>query len=69
MNEAELKPWHGGECPEAAMSQIEPVYRGPCDSAKGTRIACAPAIRLDWSHDGGDDDIVEYYVLFDAGKK
>ena len=42
--------------------QIVPEYRGPSDPAKGTRITCAPAGRLDWSHDGSDDDIVAYYV-------
>ena len=59
------KTWQGGECPEHPDSQIKPNYRGPANP-HGTRITCAPAGRLDWSHDGEDDDIISYDVLFDA---
>lgn len=60
-----VKPWNGGECPENRDSRIKPFYRGP-EKPCGTRITCAPAWRLDWSHDGGDDDITSYVVQFDA---
>jgi hypothetical protein len=66
MSEPQFKEWRGGENPEAPLSQIEPVYRGPYDPRRGTRITCAPAARLDWSHDGGDDDIVGYWLLYEA---
>ena len=59
-------PWHGGECPEHPDSRIYPEYRGPVDPAKGVRITCAPASRLDWSHDGGPDDIIAYRIGYDA---
>ncbi len=65
MSGQHIKPWAGGECPEDEDSQIKPIYRGPANP-NGTRITCAPAGRLDWSHDGEDDDIVSYVVLFDA---
>ena len=64
MNE-KAKLWAGGQCPEHPDSQIQPFYRGP-EKPTGYRITCAPASRLDWSHDGGDDDITSYRVLFDA---
>ena len=60
-----VKPWSGGECPEADLAQIKPLYRGPASPPPAIRITCAPARRLDWSHDGGPDDIVGYVVLFD----
>lgn len=53
-------PHDGGECPVPPGAAVIPVYRGPEDRSKGLRIACAPARRLDWSHDGGPDDIVGY---------
>lgn len=55
-------PWDGGACPEPDGAAIKPFYRGPAKQ-NGVRITCAPARRLDWSHDGGDDDIISYVVL------
>ena len=57
-----------GKQTEDDYSQIQPEYRGAYDPEKGTRITCAMAARLDWSHDGGPDDIVGYWLLFDASK-
>ena len=62
---AEYKQAFGVQ-PEDDYSQIRPEYRGPVDPEKGIRLLCAPASRLDWSHDGGPDDIVGYWLLFDA---
>lgn len=56
-----VKQWNGGNCPEDLAARIKPYYRGP-EKPDGVRITCAPAGRLDWSHDGGDDDIVSYVV-------
>lgn len=53
----------GGNCPVAPTTPIRPTYRGPADPAKGIRITFAPAGRLDWSHDGGPDDIIGYEVV------
>lgn len=53
----------GGPMPVDAKAAVRPFYRGPADEAKGVRIRVAPAIRLDWSHDGGPDDIVAYEVI------
>lgn len=39
---------------------IEPIYRGPEDPAKGIRRAYGVAMAFNWTHDGGDDDIVGY---------
>lgn len=58
-------PHDGGECPVGPMVPVYPSYRGPIDPAKGVRIACAPAWRLDWSHDGSDDDIIGYAIARD----
>lgn len=52
----------GGACPVPDWVPVYPSYRGPADPAKGTRIRIAPAGRLDWSHDGGPDDIVGYCI-------
>lgn len=60
-----VKTWSGGECPEDKDSRIKPYYRGS-EKPHGIRILCAPAGRLNWSHDGGDDDIVSYVVQYDA---
>lgn len=60
-----VKVWSGGECPEHPDSRIKPFYRGE-PRTDGVRITCAPAKRLNWSHDGGDDDIISYVVQFDA---
>lgn len=58
-----LKPWGGGsECPEPSGAKVWPIYRGPANPELGIRFTCAVAGRLDWSHDGGDDDIVGYRV-------
>ncbi len=60
-----LKSWEGGsQSPEADDAVIWPIYRGPSDPALGERIRCARAGRLDWTHDGSDDDIVGYRVAF-----
>lgn len=64
---AVYKQHYGGAQPENDYSQIQPEYRGPVDPEKGTRITCAMAARFDWSHDGGDDDIVGYWLLYEAG--
>lgn len=61
---ATRKEWLGGDCPEHPYAQIWPTYRGPA-RATGVRITCAMAGRLDWSHDGSDDDIIAYSVGFD----
>lgn len=53
-----------GRQTENDFAQIQPEYRGPVDPAKGTRLICAMASRLDWSHDGGPDDIVGYWLLW-----
>lgn len=53
-------PHEGGACPVEPNTPIEPKYRGPADAAKGSRIAVAPAWRLDWTHDGSDDDIIGF---------
>lgn len=58
----QIKPWNGGGCPEDPDTPIKPFYRGP-PKPIGIRITCAPANRLDWSHDGGDDDITGYVVM------
>jgi hypothetical protein len=63
-----LKPWKGGRCPEDTHSQVRPVYRGPAKPGD-VRITCGLAGRLDWSHDGGNDDIVAYEVLLDRRTK
>lgn len=52
----------GGAQPLPDYSQVRPIYRGP-PRPTGVRITCAMAQRLDWSHDGGQDDIVGYEVL------
>lgn len=52
--------WSGGDCPVDPELPVQLRYRGPEDSAKGVRITAAPAGRLDWSHDGSDDDITAY---------
>lgn len=50
----------GGPCPVQDWTVIRPFFRGPEDTTKGVRITLAPAWRLDWSHDGADDDIIAY---------
>ncbi len=56
-------PHNGGLYPGHEMDAVRPVYRGPPTIPNGIRIAFAPAKRLDWSHDGGDDDIVAYELV------
>lgn len=51
------------------FDQINPIYRGPYDPAKGIRITCGPARRLDWSHDGGPDDIVAYRIIYKSDRE
>lgn len=63
-----LIPWSGGSIPENGNSQIHPVYRGPA-AARAVRITCGPADKLAWSHNGSDDDIVGYYLLYDANER
>lgn len=50
----------GGPCPVAPMTPVALAYRGEEDAAKGIRIPFAAAGRMDWSHDGGPDDIIAY---------
>ncbi|AOG03071.1 hypothetical protein [Bosea sp. RAC05] len=60
---AVLKTWEGGDhSPETDEAVIWPIYRGPSNPAFGERIRCARASRLNWTHDGSDDDIVGYRV-------
>jgi|GEM_PF-4517814 len=66
---SDLKPWAGGECPEDAYTQVRPTYRGPAAPPPAVRILSAPAGRLNWSHDGGPDDIVAYEVQFERRKR
>lgn len=49
--------------PPAALKPsdwIQPIYRGPEDPAKGIRRHFGFAGYFDWSHDGGDDDIIAW---------
>ena len=56
-------PHDGGPCPVPPTTPVRPVYRGPENPARaGERIVFAPAGRLDWTHDGENDDIVGYTV-------
>lgn len=55
-------PHDGGECPVHPMALVYPSYRGRIDPEKGVRIVCAAARRLNWSHDGSDDDIIGYKI-------
>jgi hypothetical protein len=53
----------GGDCPGNPLTIVTPTYRGPANEAKGIRIGWpVRAARLDWSHDGSDDDIVSYRI-------
>lgn len=55
---------HGGTCPVEPALPVLPEYRGvPSLPKPAQRITCAPAGRMDWSHDGGSDDIVGYWLL------
>ena len=53
----------GGPMPVLGHVIVRPEYRGPERPEIGTRIVCARAARLDWSHDGGPDDIVGYTAI------
>ena len=64
---AVYKQHHGGDQPEGDYAQVLPEYRGEATPG-GVRIACAMAARLDWSHDGGNDDIVGYWLLYDPDR-
>ncbi len=51
----------GGACPVPGMTVVRLMYRGPERKGReGERISCAPAMRLDWSHDRGPDDIIGF---------
>lgn len=55
--------WHGNGTPDLPpMTPVRPKYRGPANPVKGVRMVIGPVSRLDWSHDGGPDDIVAYQV-------
>ena len=54
------KEHDGGPCPVAPDTPVALMYRDKPDPMKGIRIPFALAIRLDWSHDGQDDDIIAY---------
>jgi hypothetical protein len=59
-----LIAWTGGECPVHPDTIVIVTYRGPANEAKGIRIGWPiRAGRLDWSHDGSDDDIVMYSLI------
>ena len=49
--------WHGGECPVPLNTVVEVKFRYGA-LRRGER-----AMRYFWSHDGGDDDIVEYRTV------
>lgn len=53
----------GGPMPVPEYAVVRPEYRGAERPEMGTRIVCARASRLDWSHDGGPDDIVAFSVI------
>lgn len=56
--------WRGGECPVHPGTTVLPEFRGPENGAKGLCIGWpCPAWRLDWSHDGSDDDIISYRII------
>lgn len=55
-------PHDGGPFKGPSSAPIRPAYRGAERPEIGTRIRVAPAGRLDWSHDGGPDDIVSYEI-------
>lgn len=51
----------GGPMPVAALSPVRLLYRGAeAPSMLGMRIPFAAGGRMDWSHDGGPDDIIAY---------
>jgi hypothetical protein len=55
--------WNGGDHPDLPpMTPMWVEYRGE-QGHKGVRIPFGPAIRFDWSHDGGPDDIVAYQIF------
>lgn len=58
-----LKNHDGGSMPVPETAVVKPFYRGAERPEIGTRIVCAQAGRLDWSHDGGPDDIVAFVVV------
>lgn len=62
MPPADFTPHDGGPCPVEPFTPVSLIYRGPEDPAKGVRIPFAAAARMDWSHDGGPDDIIAYRV-------
>ena len=53
----------GGPMPVLGHVIVRTEYRGPERPEIGTRIVCARAARLDWSHDGGPDDIIGYTAI------
>jgi len=62
-------PHNGGPMPSGLDGlPIELQYRGHERPDIGIRMACAPAIRIDWSHDGGPDVVVAYRVADWAGQ-
>jgi len=64
MTEPKLITWSGIGHPEIdPMTPVRPVHRGKEDPAKGIRITLGLAIRFDWSHDGGRDDIIAYRIV------
>lgn len=63
MDASALIPHDGSAYPGSPYDQIRPLYRGPA-APKGVRITCAMAARLDWSHDGSNDDIVAYEIAY-----
>lgn len=64
--EPTVNPHDGGPCPLPDDLIVRPQYRGDERPEIGTRIRVARAARLDWSHDGGPDDIVGYSVIGEA---
>ncbi len=53
----------GGPYPGSPYDQVRLRYRGPSKPG-GIRITSSMAARLDWTHDGSDDDIVAYEVTY-----
>jgi hypothetical protein len=61
---AGMEPWAGGKCPVPFDVIVAVQYRAKAEPTKGVRIEWpVPAGRLDWTHDGEDDDIVAYAVI------
>jgi hypothetical protein len=61
-----MTPWHGGLNPVKRNVTVAVKYRAP---ATHRRRIEGPVLgfALDWAHDGGPDDIVEYEEVGNEG--